>query len=271
MSLVTLAACSTNTAADPIDVGHVHDIVERDGDLLLGTHQGLFQLEGGVLRRVGDEIHDLMSVAVLRGGDVVASGHPDMRMEKYRVEGAPSFLGLVRSEDAGENWDVVDLLGQVDFHALTPTDSVLYGGGSSGTIWEFPGGESAGRALGGIEQDLRDLAASTTQAGVLMTTSFEGRVAITDDAAQTWEILTDVPSLTEIEWTREQITAIDIEGGVWEAGQPRGPYRRVGEAPDEVDALLVDTRAQLWIATHDGSIWSSSDGSEWNLELNGSQ
>lgn len=268
--MVAVAACGGESSDGQITISHIHDIVERDGELLLGTHQGLLRLEGDELQPVGDEVHDYMSVAVLSDGDLVASGHPDMRMEKYRVEGSPSVLGLIRSADGGQNWDIVDLLGQVDFHALAPSGQALYGGGSSGTIWEFRPGASTAHALGGIEQDLRDLAASPNDEGVLVTTSFDGRVAVTEDAAQTWEFPAGIPNLAEIEWTAGGITAVDLEGGVWAASDISGPYRQLGQAPDEVDALLVDSEGELWLGTHDGSVWSSSDGDDWNLVRAGS-
>jgi hypothetical protein len=123
---VLIAGCGgdAGNSVAPSDIGHVHDLIPDSGGLLVATHRGLLRLDDGSYRRVGDEAHDLMAMARDPSGDIVASGHPDLRLERYRVDGAPSVLGLVRSPDEGETWEIVGLLGEVDFHAIHPYEGV---------------------------------------------------------------------------------------------------------------------------------------------------
>ena len=247
----------------PEEIGHVHDLVP-DGDVMLvAAHRGLHRVEAGRLTFVGDEVNDLMSMARLPDGSIIASGHPDLRVERYRVEGAPSFLGLIRSDDNGVSWEIVDLLGEADFHALAPvTDGFFGADGASGSVWRFDA-EGDGQPVGSIPFDVKDLAVSPADNSLLVSSSYDGEVAVSDDAAQTWELVDDLPLLTEIEWTAGGVVGADLDGELWTAEGPTGPYVRLRSAPDEVDALLVTASGETWLATHGGRIWRARDGGSW--------
>ena len=136
---LVFAACGADTTeqvAGPGDLGHIHDLVETGhGELLVASHSGLYRItdtDSAVL--VGTEQHDLMSMTS-DNGTLYASGHPDLRLEQYRVEGLPPHLGLAQSSDGGQTWNVdPELLGKSDFHALLPTNSGLYAADTEGII-----------------------------------------------------------------------------------------------------------------------------------------
>jgi hypothetical protein len=257
------AGCGGETVATvaPEDIGHVHDLVVDDDGLLAATHRGLLRLTDGTYRAVGDEIHDLMAVATMPNGDLVASGHPDLRLEKYRVDGAPSFLGLARSADDGETWDVVGLLGEVDFHALVATEAGILGGDSTGTVWRFDS-DGEGQPVGSIPFDINDLAISLDDPAVIVATSWDGELAISEDAGQTWELQPDAPAIVEIEWTVAGLTGASTTGELWAASDPSGPFEPAGEVPDDVESLLVN-EAGIWVATHGGHIHRRDDDGSW--------
>ncbi len=93
--------------AGPGDLGHIHDLVETaDGELLVASRSGLYRItDTNTATLVGTEQHDLMSMAA-DNDTLYASGHPDLRLEQYRVEGHPQHLGLAESSDLGETWIV---------------------------------------------------------------------------------------------------------------------------------------------------------------------
>lgn len=246
-------------AVPPSEIGHVHDLIVDEDALLVATHRGLLRLDDGSYRRIGAEVHDLMAMTRDPSGDIVASGHPDLRLEQYRVEGAPSFLGLARSPDDGQTWEILSLLGEADFHAIVPNETGLLAGDSTGTIWRFdPDGD--GQPVGSIPFDINDLAVSPDNAAAVVATSYEGDVAVSDDAGQTWTLQQGPPLITEIEWTIGGVLGATVDGELWAAASPAGPFERVGDVPGEVEALLVSDD-RVWAATHGGQIYRQENDS----------
>lgn len=264
--LTTGACSSTGTAvvAGDGDLGHIHDLVIDDnGVLLAATHRGLFRIENterAVL--VGTEQHDLMSMAMLDDGALVASGHPDLRLEKYRVDDRPPFLGLASSSDGGENWDAVDLLGDADFHALVPHSFGLFGAETSGRIW-FLDPDAGWTKLGEVEA--RDLAIDPSDASQLLAPDYDGGVWASADDAATWSLVDAAPNLVEIEWPESaRILGIDETGSIWAADAPDGEWVQIGTGPAEVETFYVDESGSWWVAVHGGAISrSDDDASSW--------
>ena len=182
---LVLGACGGGSPeefiAGPGDLGHIHDLALRDdGILLVASHSGLYQVEDERRAvRIGVH-HDLMSMTVLPDGDLLASGHPNLLLEEFRVEDRPPFLGLARSTDGGENWDELELLGEADFHALVPTDAGLYAAETSGNIW-FQDPNSGWSTLGAV--DARDLALDPSDAQRQLAPDYDGMVWYSVDGA----------------------------------------------------------------------------------------
>lgn len=258
------AACGgdAEVVVRPSDIGHVHDVVVDGDTLLVATHRGLLRVEDGVYQLVGDQIHDLMSMTELDGGALMASGHPDLRLEEYRVDGAPLFLGLITSSDGGTTWDAVGLLGEADFHALDVAGEVILGGDSTGTVWRL-NPDGGGQPVGSIPFDINDLAISPDDPAVVVATSWEGEFALSEDAGQTWELQTDAPSLFEIEWTATGLTGASVSGELWSAPTPTGPFERSGEAPADVETLLVHDDG-VWVANHGGQLHRRDEDGSWS-------
>lgn len=263
-----ISACAASGSDEVIaaagDLGHIHDlVVGDDGALLVASHSGLWRvvdIDRAVL--VGAERNDLMAMTGLDGGALVASGHPDLRLEKYRVEDRPSFLGLARSDDGGRNWEVLGLLGEADFHALVAGDDWLFAAEASGRIWQQEGDGEWDR-LGEVEA--RDLAVNPSDPSRQLAPDYEGNVWGTTDGAVTWSRLDDAPSLVEIEWpATASIVGVSADGALWVTASLEEPWQLLGSGPSDVETFHVDDDGRWWITIHGGAIAHSDDnGTTW--------
>lgn len=267
VSALVNVACTSAGGDDVIagsgELGHIHDLVfSEDGDLLVASHTGLWRIDGldrAVL--VGSERHDLMSMTSLPDGTLIASGHPDLRLDQYRLEDRPALLGLVRSDDRGESWEVVDLLGVADFHALAATATQVFGAESGGQVWHLDTDEPWSQ-LGAI--DAHDLALDPAGPARQLAVRGDGTVWVTTDGAMTWSRIDGAPSMIEVEWPSEQtVLGVSEDGQIW-AGTPTGIWRSAGAGPPGVETFHVDSGGMWWLTAHGGSIHRSDDeGETW--------
>tara|TARA_E500000331_G_scaffold204056_1_gene195773 strand:- start:3712 stop:4575 length:864 start_codon:yes stop_codon:yes gene_type:complete len=265
---LALSACSDDTGdrvAGPGELGHIHDLViDNDGSLLVASHSGLYRIESvdrAVL--VGIEQHDLMSMAA-DDSDLLASGHPDLRLEKYRIDDHPPHLGLARSDDGGQTWTVeADLLGKHDFHALAATDVGVYAADTAGRIMlRSPDGKWEN--LGALTA--RDLAVNPLDSSQLIATDEDGAAWASADGALTWGPLLDAPDVIEIEWAAtDQIVAASEDGTLWQTTAANGDWSEIATGPSELETLHIEGD-QWWVTVHGGAIHTSSDdGKSWTL------
>lgn len=266
-SILVLAACGGGSQEDFIagagDLGHIHDLaLGDDGMLLVASHSGLYRIEGPSRAvRIG-VVHDLMSMTVLPDGDILASGHPNLLLEEFRVEDRPPFLGLARSTDGGRNWDELDLLGEADFHALVPAGDGLFAAETSGNIW-YQDPNAGWSTLGAVEA--RDLAIDPSDAQRQLAPDYDGTIWTSDDGARSWTPSTEAPALIEIEWIEaDLILGVTEAGSVWSAEDPAGPWIEIAAGPADVETFYVDDSGSWWITVHGGEISRSGDqGRSW--------
>lgn len=238
---------------------HIHDMVsDTDGTLLVATHTGLYRIEDptrAVL--VGPEQHDLMSMTRNSAG-LVASGHPDLRLDTYRVADHPPLLGLVQTGDNGQTWEQSGLLGEADFHALVDHPDGLYGAESQGTIWRFTN-DGGWERLGSIEA--RDLAVDPTDSASQLATTHKGQLQISSDGARTWSAIINTPPLIEVEWPEDNsILGIDAEGTIWATAGHDSNWEPVASGPANTETFYVDETRTWFAATESGQISESNDG-----------
>ncbi len=271
IALVTLAAAcssgSSETVAGQDDLGHIHDLAFDDEEnLLVATHSGLYRIEGAdraVL--VGEVQHDLMAMTDGSNGTLIASGHPDLTRPEYEVEGKPPFLGLATSEDFGESWDVIGLLGEADFHALVVQDDGLFAAeGSGGRIW-FLNSQQEWSQLG--EVDARDLAINPADSSRQLAADYAESVWVSIDGARSWTELPEAPGLLEIEWLDPRtILGVDAAGSVWIAEEPLGDWTEIATGPADVETFYVDPTGDWWVTVVGGEISMSEDnGKSWSV------
>ncbi len=258
-----LVGCGSSRDADAVvanigDLGHVHDIVVEDSDVFLAAHSGLFRVEGpGRAVLVGEFRHDFMSMADGPDG-LIASGHPDLRFDQWRVEGKPAHLGFVASDDLGGSWTPVSLLGEVDFHSLTSrSDGGFYGADSSGGIlasvdgvtWEERSANSA-----------TDLAASPTEPDEVLAVDAEsGQLVLSVDGARTWTVVEDAPQLARVQWRANDIVGISNDSKLYTAASTDSQWLQIGELAEEPVAFTTSGE-QWWVVMHDAAVLHSDDG-----------
>ena len=251
--------------AGPGDLSHIHDLaLDDDGALLVASHFGLYRIDDvdtAVL--IGSARHDLMSMTRLDGGDLIASGHPDLRGDEYRRAGLPPHFGLVASEDLGQTWTVTGGLGEKDFHALAPTDDGIYAAeATTKSIWLLdPAGEW--QQLGDLEA--RDLAVNPSNSELQIATDFDNQLWISNDAATSWQQPPDRPNMVEVEWlSADELYGIDAAGKILAASSLDGEWGVITAGPAEPETFFASNATNWWVTTHGGRIFSTDNaGDDW--------
>ena len=157
--------------------------------LLAATHTGLIRVADG--SRPGEATWDLMGFAVAAPGTYVASGHPQAR------DPGPGLAGLLRSDDAGETWEQVSLVGQADFHALDADGDLVAGFSSAdGLLWTSA---DAGRTWATVEvpSAVADLAVLPDDDGRLVLAA-AGGVLLADADGQDLREAPGAPVLVQV-------------------------------------------------------------------------
>lgn len=242
---------------------HIHGlgVNPRDENLFLATHTGLFRVDarGAEPRRLAGRYQDTMGFAVVGPDAFLGSGHPDGRDE------LPPFLGLIRSEDAGQTWQPVSLLGEQDFHVLEQSGRRVYG---FGTDWatrreRLMVSDDGGRRWRerAVPEALHDLAVDPRDRDRAVAAG-AGGLWETVDAGRRWRRLPGPTGL--LAWTRRGLFVFGADGGVSAArGELRG-RREVGSVEGEPAAVARGLGSDLWVALHDGTVRrSSDDGRSW--------
>ena len=257
-------AATGPSVEDPGPV-HVHGlgINPKDGALFIATHTGLFRAPEGdqTARRVADRYQDTMGFTVVGPDRFLGSGHPDGR------EGLPPFLGLIRSNDAGDSWQEISLMGKNDFHVLEASAERVYGFGSNfdTRTGEFLVSDDAGRSWSKRSPPgpLISLAISPDDSDQVIAAAEDGLYR-SDDAGERWRPLTRDTGL--LAWTRSgSVYLVDAGGGVSESSDDGKSWHDVGAIggqPAAFDAAGND----LYAALHDGTIKRSTDGGKsWTV------
>jgi len=244
------------------EIAHIHGlgVDPVDDSLVIATHTGLFSAPAGTTesRRVSDSRQDTMGFTVVGADEYLGSGHPDAR------ENLPPLLGLIRSEDGGQKWDPISLLGEVDFHVLRAQGKRIYGVDSqSGHLFvSADGGDTWRRRK--PPGALLDIAIDPDDP-VRVVASGERGLLLSRDAGNSWRPLSDrVVGL--LAWT-DALTVVDGTGGVFTAQPGAGGFERIAQV-DGQPAAFASHGQELLLALHDNTVVSSPDGGRsWETRL----
>ncbi|WP_312182857.1 F510_1955 family glycosylhydrolase [Arthrobacter sp.] len=254
--LLALTACSSpaggqeENAASPFPT-HVHALALKPGttDVLLASHEGIFELDGNELRPTGANI-DLMGFAVDGNGDYLASGHPGPGVD------LPNPVGLIRSTD-GENWTQESLAGQSDFHALAATSGGIIG--FDGTL-RLSGD---GKTWSDSPTQLTPYSLAGSPSGPLAVATTEDGAYRSDDAGRSWSKIPDSPVIMLAAVTAQsRIVGVLPDGRILTSEDPGAPWDSAGQVagyPVAVTAAETEDGLQIWVMT-DAGLEHSADG-----------
>lgn len=256
-----------DTAVEPAgeSVAHVHGlgVNPADGALYAATHFGLFRVhEDGGAARVGQSHQDTMGFTVVGPDHFLASGHPDMDDERLRVPGKPPLLGLIESQDAGETWEPLSLLGDADFHALVAAHGNVYGYDSTsrrfmvstdGKEWETR--SETLMASFAVDPDDAETVVAMTDQGLVQSA----------DGGRSFQPL-EGPALVFLGWNSTHgLWGVSPDGETyqrsesgWETRAPlRGPPQALLVTDDELyAAAAVEGSTHIYVSGDGGSNWT---------------
>lgn len=281
--VVAVAGCGDDGGGDPADAGegsgepegmvHVHGlgVNPADGALYVATHFGMWRIgDRGAAERVGP-VQDMMGFTVVGPDHFVGSGHPGQEMA---ANGAVNPLGYIESTDAGETWEGLSLVGEVDFHALTYAHDRAYGwSASTAEVLVSSDGEEWDTRAEGVA--FLSLAVDPEDPDRLVGVAFEegrqeGILRESTDGGGTWEDLEGVPWMDWLSWDAETgLWAITRQGDVYRTSGPdTGEWEQAGSVNATPVAFLAEGDT-LYAATTDdsgvASIHESSDnGASWD-------
>ena len=264
--LLTLSACTPgsdapdtdtapSTAAAGLPSSHVHGLsVNRETDqVLLATHEGLFDVTKAPGAQIGDT-NDLMGfTAAADQGVFYASGHPGPGSD------LPNPLGLIRSADGGKTWEQLSRQGESDFHALTVTKSgiVAY----DGAVQTSPDG----KAWSSAPSDFVPAAlASTPETDTVLATTRDGLQRSTD-GGKTWELNTSAPIIQFVAFASDtEVLGVEPDGSVHYSTDTGSTWSRTGQIEGQVQAITAVEGAEgkpwIWAATTEGLVVSTDGG-----------
>lgn len=243
---------ASGTLVLPADAGHVHSIVSgRTGELLFGTHAGLFTAGAdGTPARVGDAA-DYMGLAVLPKGTLLSSGHPAADSAE------PNPVGLRQSRDGGANWTTITQVPRDDYHVIASGAGRIYAVGRGGAMY-------AGSApttmlkVADAPPDLIDLAGEPGRGASLLATTQSGLLR-SGDGGRTWSPVGDPIGL--LSWVRPNaLFIVDAAGDVSVSDDAGASWSRRGTLGAPPAALLATSPTDLVAADQEGRIVRSADG-----------
>ena len=264
-----VSACGSDDSKSPPTLvnaagpQHIHGlgINPQDGALFIATHTGLFRAPRGSQRsrRVADRWQDTMGFTVTGPNRFLGSGHPDVQ------DKLPVLLGLIRSEDAGQTWRPVSLLGKADFHVLRSSGRRIYGFDATNErllVSDTSGRSWARRARPTV---LIDLAIDPNDPDHAIATGGQG-VFETRDAGRHWELIVKGGGGGLLAWT-DAIVLIDGAGMVHRSDDVGKSFEGVGDVGGQ-PAALAAFRGDLYVALHNNAVKVSHDGGKtWASRL----
>lgn len=263
-ALLALAACTpspsqtapnTTETGIPLPSSHVHGLAVsgETSQVLLATHEGLFDVTSAPATKIG-ETNDLMGfTAGPAEGVFYASGHPGPGSD------LPNPMGLLKSTDGGKTWEQLSRQGESDFHAMTSTQSgiVAFDGSlrtsADGKTWNTIDAGFAPAVLAGHPHS--DTVLATTPDGIQRST----------DAGTTWKRLTDGPVLQFAAFAHPaEAVGVEPDGTVHYSADSGETWTQKGRINAEVMAIAsikgADGRPWIWAATAAGLAVSTDGG-----------
>jgi len=231
-------------------ISHIHNVRVLDKTILLGTHEGLYKLNGkDEITKASPENFDVMGLSV-DGSRIYASGHPGVGSK------LPNPVGLLLSTNAGKSWKKVSLQGEVDFHLLESSGSHLYGADSQsgnliyskdfGATWSSRGKNS-----------FSEIAINPMKKEEVLAIR-NGALISSNDSFKSERTLKSQLNLTQIEWNKKHLLASSGKKLLSSANQGKSWKTRftfdgaIGTIAQSSQLIVVITGSTVWKSTDDG-------------------
>ncbi|PVZ61248.1 hypothetical protein C9424_00195 [Arthrobacter sp. H-02-3] len=262
--IVSLAGCTPGTtnpassapakSAFGLPSAHVHGMAVNDqtGQILLATHEGLFDISRTPGTKIGPAI-DLMGFTTGHDdGIYYASGHPGPDSP------LPNPLGLIKSGDGGKTWEQLSRQRESDFHTLTTTKRGIVA--FDGTLMTSPDGKNWTTVAAGFTPAV--LAGNAHNDTVLATTP-QGLQRSTD-AGSTWTLNKSAPVVQYAAFaSTNDVIGVQPDGSVQVSADSGATWSRKGHISGSVQAIAAvkkeDGALRIWAAT-DAGVETSADG-----------
>lgn len=236
-------------AAGP-EWGHVHNLTLDGDQLLLGTHDGLWQQSPGTpAQLLSDPPFDVMAFA-LSGGRMLGSGHPGEGKD------LPADLGLRESTDGGTTWTSVSLEGEVDFHRLRVAGATVVG--LSAHDGRLLRSDDDGRTWTDLGiPPLYDFALDPTDSNHVVGTTERGPVVSTDGGAS-FDPIAAAPLLALLAWAPKALYGVAPDGVVHASTDGGLTWQVTGSVVGQPAALAAGAGRVIVLAGE--TIMESTDG-----------
>ncbi|MEO5778940.1 F510_1955 family glycosylhydrolase [Arthrobacter sp. PAMC25284] len=242
-------------AASGLPSAHVHglSVNGETSQVLLATHEGLFDVSGTPAVTIGPT-NDYMGFTAAMEPDVFyASGHPGPGSD------LPNPAGLLKTTDGGRTWQQLSRQKESDFHALAATKSgiVAFDGtlrtSTDGITWQSVAADFMPAVLAG--NPYSDTVLATTTDGVQRST----------DGGTTWTLNAAAPLIQFAAFasSREAI-GVAPDGAVYYSPDAGTSWQQTGTISGGVQAIAAmegaDGSPWIWAATATGVIVSTDGG-----------
>ncbi len=243
-------------SAPGLPSAHVHglSVNSETGQVLLATHDGLFDVTRDPAVKIG-QTNDYMGFTAAGAPDVFyASGHPGPGSD------LPNPLGLLKSTDGGKTWQQLSRQKESDFHALAVTKSgiVAFDGSlrtsTDGTTWRT------------VAADFMPAVLAAHPAGdTVLATTPEGLQRSTDGGA-TWTLNAAAPVIQFAAFSGpDEAVGVAPDGTVYSSPDAGLSWQQAGTISGGVQAVAATEgtggKPSIWAATSTGVIVSSDGGS----------
>lgn len=283
--IAILSACSTTgnksysfEEVKNSKINHLHGMGYINGgpEIVISTHDGLYEYGNGGWKEANSEKHDYMGFQAIREG-FFSSGHPEPG-SNYK-----NPLGLVKSTDRGASFDQLAFYGEIDFHYLaagydsnaiyvlneTPTKEMptgLHYSADEGSTWK----ESSMKEFN--SEFISNLAAHPTRKEMIAIGSKDG-LFLSEDYGENFSLSNEAKMVTYVTLTEigglyanlenETVKLTSFEFGSDQEIEIQLPKNQQIE-PIAFIAVNPDNKKEIVIATHNNDIYLTKDeGLNW--------